>query len=173
MSRKNRSSTSYYQEYVPSMQREKAQEPWRSKRRARQPLEYPLPRNDKCSRCGRGRSDRTHRETEPLERIIYARVKSLLNAVFKPNNLVIKINYYHYSNSTSEAIKPGNVTELPGGSSPMDRIELPGEPVNCSYSGRRRSTRLPTVLEDVSPLIDTSTKPSSVMVEKVRRKSKR
>jgi len=48
--------------------------------------------------------------------------------MFKPNNLFIKINDYHYSNGTQEAVSP-DIAELPRESSPMGRIEPPGESI--------------------------------------------
>ena len=94
--------------------------------------------------------------------------------MFKPNNLTIKVNHYHYGGYVPEVVSEVNVAELPGGSALMGRIELPCEPMDREYFGRAgRSNRLPTIIEEVQPQINASTKPTTAMVEKLHAERQR
>jgi hypothetical protein len=106
---------------------------------------------------------------EPLDRIICRRpkcekFKGLIKDNFKPNNLTIKVNHYHYGVPIPEVLTQANVAELPAGSSLMGRIELPCEPMNREYSGRVRSGRLSTIREEVRPRVNATTKPTIATV---------
>ncbi len=87
--------------------------------------------------------------------------------MFKPNNLIIEVNHYHYGKRIPEVVSRASVAELPGGSSPMGRNELPCEPVDRGYFERGRRSRLSTIIEKVQPPVNASTKPTTAMAEKV------
>jgi hypothetical protein len=63
-----------------------------------------------CSRCGKSRRPRTRMDAvEPLDQIICRRLgcerlKGLIKDMSKAGNLVINVNYYHYSESVPEAV---------------------------------------------------------------------
>jgi hypothetical protein len=95
------------------------------------------------------------------------RFKGLVKDIFRPNNLIIKVNYYHCG-STPDTVSPVNIAELPGSFPIKDGIELPCEPVNRGHLNSGRPGRLETILEEPCPPVRTSMKPATV-----KRRSKR
>src|SRR4051812_10768730 len=75
-----------------------------------------------CSRCGKRRRPRTHKDAiEPLNQIICRRpecerLKGLIKNMSKPGNFIIKVNHYHYGKFIPETVPQNKVTELPGDS---------------------------------------------------------
>jgi hypothetical protein len=175
MSRKSRSFSSFYQKYALLRQKDKPKDIDKTTRPQR--LEYLPP----CSGCGRGRTPRTKLEIkalEPLDRIICRRkrceeLKGIIKDTFEPDNLIIKINHYHYDKPIPEASQV-KVAELPGGSSLTGRFELPCEPMDRGYLGEGKPSRLSTIPEEeVQPQFNASTKPTTAMVEEyVQRRRK-
>jgi hypothetical protein len=159
MSRKSRSSTSFYRDHPLPARKEKMRDA--NKQRGSEQLVY-LPA---CSFCGKSRRPRAHKDAvEPLDQIICRRpecerFKGRIKDMSKPCNLIIKINHYHYGESVPGTVPQNTVAELPGGSSAMGRIELPGEQAKCEYFGTERPRRLHTILEE-PPQVNLSTKPT-------------
>ncbi|KAH8726674.1 hypothetical protein GQ44DRAFT_152098 [Phaeosphaeriaceae sp. PMI808] len=159
MSRKSRSSTSYYRDHPLLLGKDKVRGD--SKHQESEQLVY-LP---VCSRCGKSRRPRTHIDVvDPLDQIICRRpacerLKGLVKDILKLDNLVINVNHYHYGESLPKAVPQNKVAELPEGSSATGRIELPGELAKCEYFGTERPRRLRTILEE-PPRVDLSTKPT-------------
>lgn len=153
MSRKSRSSTSYYRDHPLPVPKEKVKDA--KKHQESEQLVY-LPA---CSRCGKSRRPRTRMDAvEALDQIICRRpgcerLKVLIKDMSKSENLVINVNHYHYGESFPKAVPQIKVTELPGGSSATGRIELPGELATCEYFGTERPRRLRTILEE-PPRVD-------------------
>jgi hypothetical protein len=158
MSRKSRSSSSYYRKYARSTQRDK---------------QIKLNCLPPCSRCGGDRSPRNEAEMamiSPLDRIFCtrsecAKLKACIQDAIKPDNLTINIRHYHYyGRPDQEATSRVNVAELPGMSSISGRAELASEPLNSRHQERPRPSRLSNILEEVRPRSNSSTKPSAAMI---------
>lgn len=160
MSRKSRSSTSYYRDYPLPVPKEKVKDT-RKHQESEQLVYFPV-----CSRCGKSRRPRTYMDAaKPLDRIICRRLgcerlKVLIKDMSKLENLVINVNHYHYGEMVPEAVPQYRVAELPLGSLAMGRIELPSELAKYEFFGTERPHRLRTILKEPLPRVDRSTKPT-------------